>query len=229
VRVIKLPERVRGVVFDIDGTLYDNREYAQYQVDVLIERLARERGEAVEDTRRTVEQWREEYAEAHGGTRQSIGNTFAGLGIPMEVSVRWREELIDPSIHLSLDTRLVQVMGLLSRELRLAALTNNPVAVGRRTLQVLGIEEFVPIVVGLDTTLRSKPDTTPFREVARALKLEPSCLVSVGDRYHVDIEPACRIGMGAILVDDVKDVYRLDRVLPLQRAKSSRSHRTCNE
>ena len=43
-RVLSLPARVRALVLDFDSTLYTNPAYASFQNDVLIERLARERG-----------------------------------------------------------------------------------------------------------------------------------------------------------------------------------------
>ena len=44
---------------------------------------------------------------------------------------------------------------------------------------------------------------------AASLGLAAPEIISVGDRYEVDIEPALVLGMGGILVDGVEDVYRL--------------------
>ena len=212
-QVIALPDRVRGVIFDIDGTLYDNDTYARGQISVLVERLAQHRGEPVDQTWRSVESWRDRHQASHG-VRQSIGNTFLAFGIPIETSVRWREELIHPELYLDRDERLRETLLNLSVRYALLALTNNPVSVGRRTLEVLGVEDLIPVVVGLDTTLKSKPETAPFLAAAERVGISPAELVSVGDRNDVDIEPARRIGMGAILVDNVRDVYELVHVLP---------------
>jgi len=212
-QVIALPSLIRGIVFDIDGTLYDRPEYARSQVSVLVERLAERRGETVEETWRAVEAWRDEHQARHG-VRQSIGNTFVGFGIPIEESVRWREELIHPEQYLTRDERLRETMIDLNGRYRLLALTNNPVLVGRRTLEVLGIDDLLHDVIGLDSTGKSKPDTAPFIAASERLGMPPAELVSVGDRHDVDIAPALKVGMGAILVRDVRDVYELVHVLP---------------
>ena len=64
-------------------------------------------------------------------------------------------------------------------------------------------------VVGLDDTFSSKPAPEPFALAALRLALEPRSCVSIGDRIDVDLVPAMDLGMGAILVDGVEDVYRL--------------------
>lgn len=211
-----LPSTILGLAFDIDKTLYDHDEYARHQIDVLIGRLARERGEDPGMTRLAIEQWRSDYAEAHGGVRQSLGNAFAALGVPLATSVLWRKQLIDPGAFLEKDGQLTDALLRLSGQYQLAAVTNNPVAVGRATLEALGVHNHFRIVVGLDTTMLSKPNPAPYARASELLALEPSSMVSVGDRYDIDIAPALMLGMGGILVSGVQDVYTLPERLVRQ-------------
>lgn len=217
-----LPLDICGLAFDIDKTLYDNERYARDQIERLIERLARERAESVTETRRAILRWQEEYAAANDGARQSLGNTFAALGVPIEKSVAWREELIHPEHFLSSDEYLASAISDLAANYRIVAVTNNPVSVGRATLEALGVSHLFPHVVGLDTTLRSKPDQAAFRHAVEVLACEPSRAVSVGDRYEVDIVPALSLGMGGVLVDGVRDVYSLPRALAEERRLANR-------
>ena len=217
-----LPLEIRGLAFDIDKTLYDNDRYARDQIERLIERLAHERAESVADTRRAILRWQEEYAEANDGARQSLGNTFAALGIPIETSVAWREELIHPEHFLAADEHLASAVSDLAANYRIVAVTNNPVRVGRATLEALGVSALFPHVVGLDTTLRSKPDPAAFRRAAEVLACDPSQVVAVGDRYEVDIVPALSLGMGGVLVDGARDVYSLPRALAEERRLANR-------
>lgn len=212
-RIVAVPSNVEAILFDIDRTLYSNERYAELQVSLLVERLARERGEEVALTELAIERWRREYASAHGGAKQSLGNAFAGLGIAIETSVRWRQELIHPEQHLSADPQLMRTMEELRRRFTLVAVTNNPRSVGQATLRALGIGSWLGRVVGLDTTWRSKPAPEPFVEAARLAGVETSRCLSVGDRFDVDIQPALAVGMGGVVVDGVADVYRLPSVL----------------
>jgi phosphoglycolate phosphatase/putative hydrolase of the HAD superfamily len=95
----------------------------------------------------------------------------------------------------------------------LALVTNNPRLVGERSLEALGVRSHFKTVVGLDDTFCSKPAPEPFALAARRLALEPRSCVSIGDRIDVDLVPAMDLGMGAILVDGVEDVYRLPDLL----------------
>lgn len=217
-----LPRDIQGLAFDIDKTLYDHDHYARRQVEVLIERLAHERGETLAETRHAILAWQKEYEAANDGARQSLGNTFAALGVPMETSVAWREELIHPKHFLDRDEYLQRAVEELGREYRLIAVTNNPVRVGRETLEALGVSRFFEHLVGLDSTFRSKPDPAAFRHAIELLGCEPSRAVSVGDRYEVDIAPALSLGMGGILVKGVNDVYSLPRVLAEERRLEDR-------
>jgi len=212
-----LPSRIEGLAFDIDKTLYNNDYYSKHQIDLLIERFAKERSEPIADARRAVLRWQEDYAAANEGARQSLGNTFAALGVPIETSVAWREELIHPEHFLQADEHLGRALEELGREYRIVAVTNNPVRVGRATLEALGVGRYFPHVVGLDSTLRSKPDPAAFRHAAEVLKCAPEAVVSIGDRYRVDIVPALSLGMGGILVDGVHDIYSLPRALASER------------
>jgi FMN phosphatase YigB (HAD superfamily) len=204
-----LPERARALILDIDGTLYSHPVYADSQVRVLVERLARERSWTMAEALARVAAAEREWTASRGGARTSLGNTFIALGVPIETSVLWREELIRPEDHLSPDPLLRKALESLSASRALACLTNNPGSIGRRTLEALGVADLVPIVVGLETTGRSKPEREPFIAVLEALRLPAYDCVSVGDRMDVDIRPALGLGMGGILVRGVEEVLLL--------------------
>ncbi len=200
-----IPESVRGFVFDIDHTLYTNEEYGRHQTRVLIESLARERGEDRETTESVVNDYRSEFARKNGGRTPSLGNTFLALGISIETSVRWREENIRPERYLGRNDELATALERLAREYGCVAVTNNPSEVGRRTLRAIGLQAFFIDVIGLDRSGVSKPSPRPFELASSVLGVDAGCIVSVGDRFEVDIEPALAVGMGGVLVTGVDD------------------------
>ena len=202
----------RAVLFDIDNTLYRDDRYAQWQIDVLIQRFASQEGlplptatKRIADTRSLIT--------AETGRRPSLGNTMLRLGIPMSQSIAWREELIEPERFLRRDEEVTATLRRLARIFRLAALTNNPESIGRRTLQVIGCEGSVPVVVGLDTTGRSKPDWAPFAAALARVEVGAPETVMVGDRYDVDLAPFVDAGGGAVLVETRDDLLELPVVL----------------
>jgi len=58
----------------------------------------------------------------------------------------------------------------------------------------------------------------PFDRAYAALGLEPGVVVSVGDRFAIDLETPLARGSGAVLVESMEDVYTLP--LLLRAAKS---------
>jgi phosphoglycolate phosphatase/putative hydrolase of the HAD superfamily len=220
-KVLAIKTEPAALIFDLDNTLYTNSAYAEFQEKVLIERLGRELGLGLETAVAKIEALRAE-REAAGLGKTSLGKLFAALGVEIATSVRWREEHIEPGKWLKRDARLDRALGLLSKEFTLAVMTNNPRMIGEKGLDALGVRSRFSVLVGLDDTLIGKPALEPFIETSRMLGREPRFCVSIGDRFDVDLAPAMELGMGAILVDGVEDVYRLPELL----AESGTLHRS---
>ena len=91
-----IPPKVHAFIFDIDSTLYTHKTYADHQIEVLIRRLARERGQSYETMTADIQNYRRQWEKDHGGVKISLANTFTVFGVSIEESVRWREDLIAP-------------------------------------------------------------------------------------------------------------------------------------
>ncbi|QQO08646.1 HAD family hydrolase [Breznakiella homolactica] len=209
----QLPEQIKALIFDMDMTLYTHAEYNRVQQEYPVQRLAELRGVSFEEMMKQLKEYRDEWSGNNGGKTLSMGNAFVAFGIPIEESVRWREELLEPADFLSEDRELQKTMEELSRTYSLGVVTNNPSLVARKTLAILGVMPFFSAVIGLDTCGVSKPHKAPFLKAAADLRAEPGACVSIGDRYDIDIALPLELGMGGILVDSVSDVYKLGPVL----------------
>ncbi len=207
-----LPPKAEALIFDFDGTLYTNAAYARYQEDCQVARLARHLGVAEAEAIARLQAAREA-RRAAGLSKTSLARHFLSFGVDMASIVRWRIEEIRPSEWIGPNPALDGTLAALSGRFRLALLTNNPRDVGRAGVAALGVASRFEAVVGLDDTFESKPAPEPFLAAAAALGLPPAACVSIGDRVDVDLEPALALGMGAILVDGVEDVYTLPALL----------------
>ena len=212
-KIYKIPPQLKAIIFDIDSTLYSHKEYALQQNQIQIHHYGQLERISDHEALHRIEAIRRDWAETHDGEALSLGNTFVQLGYPIEESIRWREELLEPKQFLSPDHKLVATLEILSKKYQLACLTNNPVLVGRKTLTALGVEEFFPLVIGLDTCKVSKPHPAPFLLAVEKLGCRTEQCLSVGDRFNIDIELPLELGMGGILVDGVADVYQLPQLL----------------
>ncbi len=216
-KVYQIPPRLGAILFDIDSTLYTCEAYATAQIAVQIERFAALRGNSFQEAEAELEAYRSSWSASHGGKKLSLGNTLAAFGIPIEESVRWREELVRPEDYLKQDEELILCLAELRDRWPLAVVTNNPASIGLRTLSALGVAELFQAVVGLDTCGVSKPHEAPFRAAAAALGVDIGSCLAVGDRYDIDVALPLALGMGGILVDGVEDVYTLPDLLSQPR------------
>jgi phosphoglycolate phosphatase/putative hydrolase of the HAD superfamily len=212
-KIYRLPSEIRALAFDMDLTLYTNAEYGRLQIDSLVERLGKLRGLSFDEISAEVEEARKAWALSHDGKKPSLSNILSTFGIGIQEIIRWREELLAPEEFIKEDKRLEETLVKLSRHFTLGVVTNNPVLVARKTLAALGVLEFFPIVVGLDTCMTPKPHARPFEKFCELSHCSPETCVSIGDRYDIDLDIPLKMGMGAILVDGVEDVYGLPEVL----------------
>ena len=214
-KIYKIPTDLRAFIFDIDSTLYTNQAYAFEQVDCQVRQFAKERCITADEARRMVADYRKKFAVEHEGSKVSLGNTLLAFGVPIEQSVQWRRELLEPADFLGRDEQLIETLKNLQSKYQLICVTNNPVLPARKTLEAIGISDFFPEIVGLDTCLKSKPAVEPFQTALdwlsksseAGVKAE-NCL-AIGDRYDMDIKLPLEMGMGGILVSGVEEVYQI--------------------
>ncbi|MBN1410749.1 MAG: HAD family hydrolase [Spirochaetales bacterium] len=211
-KVIYLPQIIEALVFDIDLTLYDSRDYYRSQTDLLVKRLSGKIKKTVDETKLLVEEKKRDMMAGNGGKEISLGNVFLTFGVSIEENARWRSELFAPEKYLLKDLKLMEVLRELNLKYAIAAITNNSKSIGERTLKALGIEKFFKTVIGLDDTFVSKPHIKPLQLLSKRLGMPFNRMVSIGDRMAVDVELPVTLGMGGILVDSMQDVYSLPRV-----------------
>ena len=216
-KIIILPLKIKGLIFDIDQTLYDNREYYEGQKDLLVAKLAKRQNKSFEMMLKEVKEKQAAYAAQNNEERLSLGNLFLHFGISIEENCAWRTELFEPEKYLSKDKKLIAAMEVLSEKYKIAAVTNTSTHIALRTLKVLGVIRFFPIVIGLDRTLVSKPTLLPFAIASKEMQIAFKHLVSIGDRMEVDVEFPVKNGMGGILVECMEDIYRLGDILETEK------------
>lgn len=216
-KIYKIPSDLRAFIFDIDSTLYTNQAYAFEQVDCQVRQFAKERGISADEARRMVAEYRKQFAAEHNGSKVSLGNTLLSFGVPIEQSVQWRRELLEPADFLNRDEKLIEELKILQKKYQLICVTNNPVLPARKTLDALGISEFFPEIIGLDTCFKSKPALEPFETAVERLSkssesgIKAENCIAIGDRYDMDIALPLKMGMGGILVNGVEEVYQIHK------------------
>ena len=208
-KIYKIPEKLETIIFDIDSTLYTNAAYAFEQVDCQVREYARITGMTADEAREKVIAYRKDFAAKNDGKKVSLGNTLLSFGIPIEQSVEWRKTLLEPKNFLGRDEKLIEKLADLQKKYKLICVMNNPVLPARKTLDAIGVSEFFPDIVGLDTCFKSKPALEPFQKACQITETAPENCLAIGDRYDMDIALPLEMGMGGILVTGVEEVYNL--------------------
>lgn len=212
-KIHKIPQTIQTLIFDIDSTLYTNSAYAYEQVDCQVREFAKLKKLTSDEARKLVFDFRKKFAEENGGKKISLGNLLTNFGIPIEQSVKWRNDLMRPEDFLVRDEKLIYELQILSKKFKLICVTNNPVKPARKTLEVIGISDFFEHIVGLDTCYKSKPAREPFEKALELTKTTAENAVAIGDRYDLDVQLPLQMGMGGIEVSGVEDVYDLNKIL----------------
>lgn len=237
-QIYNLPKAVKGIIFDIDSTLYTCPKYVFEQVDIQVRHFAHLRGMSEDTARTVIGKWRKEWSGSHGGRKISLGNTLLNFGISIAESIEWRKTLLKPALYLHKDYKMRACLTSLKKRFNIICVTNNPLLPAQKTLEAIGIDDlFINTgcikthayqcadsrasahvrerlgIIALDTCCVSKPAREPFEMALDAMGIRAAECVSVGDRYDIDISLPLEMGMGGILVGGAADVLLLGEVL----------------
>ena len=208
-KIYKMPQDLKAIFFDIDGTLYTSAEYVAEQVDIQVRHFAHIQKIPEDEMRRKIREWRRAWSKEHGGKSISLGNTLTAFGVPIEKSIEWRNTLLQPEKYLCKNQNLIDSLLELNQKYKLICITNNPVDAARKTLKAVGIEKIITDIIGLDTCMKSKPDAEMLYEASRVTGVPLANSLSVGDRYDIDLALPLDLGMGAVLVTGAEEVCLL--------------------
>lgn len=209
-QIVHLPETIRLLLFDIDGTLYDSPAYQAFQVERIVARTAAYLGLSVPETEQRISEVRKRLIPR----TLALSEIGVELGIPVLLNAQWRAEEFVPADHLAPDAPLgVSLSALRERGYVIAALTNNPTSVGLATLEALGVADRFSLVIGLDAAGAPKPDPAGLKLVLDHTGINATEVLSIGDRHDVDLQAVLNAGGGGILVHRASEIYTLPEVL----------------
>ncbi|MCL6431713.1 MAG: HAD family hydrolase [Anaerolineae bacterium] len=202
---------LRALIFDLDGTLYHSpellAEYPRQAVAFVAERI-----------RVPPEEARERYGQEALRLQETTGRSpsttqvlVALTGARLDEWAAFLAARVDPGRFLNPADYgwLRSLLSELHEHYRLAIITNNNRALAERILRLLGIRHLFEVVLTTTESGRLKPDPTLYHQVARMLGVSPQACLAIGDRLAVDIIPARRAGLRAVLVRRPEDLRRL--------------------
>ncbi len=185
-------QKIKGIIFDLDGTLIDSRK----------------------DLASSVNLTRKDFNLETLDFETIV--SFIGNGTPKLVERSFRGTNIDPgnalsiyknhySKHLADETYCYAgVIELLKKlqtlSVKCSIITNKHEAATREILKILKIENFFDIILGGDSFDSLKPSPEPLLFVAEKWNLQPEEILMAGDNW-TDIAAARNAGMKSVSVE----------------------------
>jgi phosphoglycolate phosphatase len=191
---MKRRKPVRGLLFDLDGTLVDSAADLQSTLNHLLQEyslpqlgLAQVKSMIGDGVAKLVE-------------RALVAT--GGDGVHVDKAARRFLELYEGHA-VALTTAYPEVRDVLmylhAQGFILAVVTNKPLAATREILTTLDLDHFFTTVVGGDSAPRRKPHPDPVLKALADIGLQSHEAMMIGDNYH-DVEAAHAAGVDAIMV-----------------------------
>lgn len=203
---------IRGIVFDLDGTLYISSPFAACIQDEAAAYMAGVKGVSTDEARLIMAATRVRLADESGAV-QTLSAVCTELGGSVrELHARF-EERLRPESYLVRDERVITLLSRLRERFSLYIYTNNNRALATRILDYLGLDGLFSRIFAIDDAWLAKPDETMLEQVIAATGLSPAEVLFVGDRYDVDLRLPEQRGCPVFLSQNLEQLLRLEGLL----------------
>lgn len=198
--------QLRGVLFDLDDTLIDHRGAVARALRAWLPGLP-EDGTARwnEAQERHLVAWRERRITFAEQRRRRLRDFLPAVGIPFDdadldeiFQGYLREYEAAWTAFPDVTAALAAIAG---DGLVTAVLTNGTVEQHHQKLAKVGLAGRVGPVFTVEDLGVAKPDPAAFGRACARWGLDPATVLSVGDRYDLDVLPARRAGLRAVHLD----------------------------
>ena len=203
---------IRGIVFDLDGTLYVSEPFAATIQEAAVGYISALKGISGNEARSLMAVARTRLSEAHG-----ITPTLSAVSIELGGSIRDLhavfEAQLSPESYLARDERVIALLERLSQRFELCVYTNNNRALTIRIIAYLGLGGLFRHIFAIDDRWHAKPDEGMLELVLNRLGLAHTEALFVGDRYDVDLRLPEQRGCPVYLSQNVEQLLRLEGLL----------------
>lgn len=205
-------EDIRGIVFDLDGTLYVSPSFAATIQEAAADYIAGIKGiEPVEASRLLIETRRQLTEERNeiptlSAVCSELGGTVRDLHAFFITCLR-------PEDHLCRDQRVIDLLENLAETLPLYLFTNNNRVLTTRIIDHLGLSCVFRSIYAIDDAWKPKPDQGMLDRILAETGLSPSQALFVGDRYDIDLRLPEQRGCPVYLSQSVEQLLRLGELL----------------
>lgn len=203
---------IRGIVFDLDGTLYVCDRFAAEIHDAAVAYFAGLKRIDRDEAELLMAATRQRLTE-ESGTVQTLSAVCVALGGSVPDLHRHFERTLRPEAYLVRDGRVIRLLERLAGKFSLYIYTNNNRVLTTRIMDYLGLDGLVSGIFTIDDSWRGKPDEGMVKKVLEEVGLAPGETLFVGDRYDVDLRLPERLGCPVYLSQNLEQLLRLEDLL----------------
>lgn len=200
---------IRAILFDLDGTLYVNRELSREIHLSACRYIAEVRGVMSAEAEKLVKETKDRLSAAQG-YRVSLTRICTELGADIQELHRHFCEEITPEEYLERDERVVNLLQQIGTRHELYLYTNNNLCLSGRIMRHIGIEGMFRRVYTIEDFWRPKPDRKVLEEMLREIGCAAHKCLFVGDRYDVDLMLPREMGAQVFLSATVEELLTLE-------------------
>lgn len=203
---------IRGIVFDLDGTLYVSDRFAAEIHDASTAYIAGIRGIGQAEAELLMTTTRQRLTEERG-TAQTLSVISSELGGNIRELHSFFVQKLRPEEYLVRDERVVKLLEHLAERFSLYIYTNNNRVLASRIMNCLGLDTALSGTFTIDDEWRGKPDQEMVNKVLKEIGLAPNEALFVGDRYDIDLRVPELCGCPVYLSQTIEQLLRLEKLL----------------
>jgi putative hydrolase of the HAD superfamily len=174
---------IRGIVFDLDDTLYPQVEYKRSGFKIVAHwaavHLGLDSGECLEQLERILRKKGPSY-------HHMFDDLITHFGLDQEIVAEMVRVFIDHAPQITCYPNVPEMLSRLGRTFRLGILTDGPVKVQQRKIASLKLERHVDLILYSDSLSMEKPEPALFAWFEQQFSLPGTSLVYVGDNPAKD-------------------------------------------
>lgn len=215
------PESIKALVFDLDGTLYQNESMGMQVHGSACRYVAGLLGVAEEEAAGILLRERRRLCDEGSGTLShavlSLGGDLKSLHIALAAGVH-------PEGVLGTDPRVIRMLKRLAGSYDLHLYTNNNRKLSGRIMQQIGVTGFFRKIYTIEDFWTPKPDRKTIEVILREIATSPEQTLFVGDRYEVDLRVPAALGCPVLETQTAEQLLELNRLVPEETPEAEETY-----
>jgi putative hydrolase of the HAD superfamily len=200
---------LRALIFDLDGTLYQNDQLGEEVNLSACRYLASRKGITVSQADVMLQEARQELS----GPGKTLSRAVIALGGELEGLHERLSLEAHPEELLRVDPRVPELLKKLAGRFALHIYTNNNRSLSKRIMAQIGVSGLFQQLFTIEDSWRPKPDQAVLLGILEAIGCHPCETMFVGDRYEVDLALPESLGCAILETRTVEELLTLTELL----------------